>query len=96
MVALSDLINLRDRRRRETVQLLEISSLGFRALSAKAPLAGAAIRIEIPALGALDGRVTWAKDGEFGAEFCGVNDLRLLFLRKSVVDWTSWIECSVD
>ena len=76
----------------EPVQLLEISSTGFHAFATKAPSAGEAIRVHVPALGLLAARVTWADAREFRAEFFGADDLRLLFLRKSFVGCTSWFE----
>jgi hypothetical protein len=106
MAALANQMNPRDvragkarggwiRRRphaREAVQLLEISSTGLHAFAGKAPSAGEAIRVHVPALGLLDARVTWADAREFRAEFFGADDLRLLFLRKSFVGCTSWFE----
>jgi hypothetical protein len=106
MVALADRKELREaragdqrrgwiRRRphhRHAVHLLEMSSAGFHASAAEPPSAGEAIGVYVPALGLLDARVTWADGREFRAEFCGAADLRLLFLRKSFVGCSSWVE----
>ena len=109
MVALADLVDLggafRSGKRRiapacdqdrQPLRLIEISSAGFRACGPNPLMPGEAIRIDFPALGELNARVTWAKDHEFGAEFCGATDLRLLFLRKSSVECSSWFERRTD
>ena len=105
MVALADLVDLRgafrsEKRRiakvrdvaREAVILLEISSVGFRASRPEHLAPGEAIKIEIPALGPIDARVTWVEGREFGGEYCDASDLRLLFLRKCSVNCSSWFE----
>ena len=83
-------------RRRRAVELVGISSGGCTASTADVPSVGEAITIELPALGRLDARVTSATDHEFHAEFCGAADLRLLFVRKSLLGFKSWFERRAD
>lgn len=107
MVALADLIefgssrrggsrprriSLSRRNRRRPAELLELSSRGFSALATRGPSVGERITIELPALGRLEARVTSATRHEFHAEFCGATDLRLLFVRKSLLGFSSWFE----
>ena len=108
MAALAELMDFRDARGgearrgwlrrqphgREAVQMLELSSKGFHAFAANAPSLGEEIRVHVPALGLLEARVIWADAREFRAEFCGAENLRLLFLRNAFVGCSSWFERS--
>ena len=104
MVALTDLIDLCRSRgatalefpygsnetQHHPAKILTMCSGGFDAWAATAPSVGEAIRIHIPAVGLVDARVTWRAGRQFGAEFCGATQLRLLFLRGSCVGCSSW------
>lgn len=76
----------------EPVNLLEISSGGFRAMTGRCPEVGETITAAIPALGPMIARVKWAEGQVFGAEFTNPADLRLLFLGGPVAIRTTWIE----
>src|SRR5215210_5816789 len=93
MAALSDLIDMRPQGGRErlrpfrwhgrqghSAEFLEISPRGVRGLTAERLSAGDKIQIWLPGIGALVVAVTWVRGAEFGADFCGPSDLRLLFL----------------
>jgi hypothetical protein len=93
MAALSDLRDLRrDRgsvglrpfkwpeRGRHSAEFLEITARGVRATSAERLSPGDGIRIWLPGIGSLVASVTWVRGAEFGADFCGPSELRLLFL----------------
>jgi hypothetical protein len=108
MAALNDVFDPRFERRRaprhghaipaptqwrcEEVQLLEISSGGFRASASESIGVDALIKIEIPALGTKSARVKWSRGNVFGAEFLSPADLRLLFLGGPVERKPTWIE----
>ena len=53
-----------------TVELVEISARGFRAVHLDRIEANEPIRIAIPGLGPIDARVKWVRGRHFGAEFC--------------------------
>lgn len=76
----------------DQVQLLEISSGGFRASKADQIAAGELITVSIPALGTKSARVKWVDGDVFGAEFTNPADLRLLFLGGPVEPRTTWLE----
>ena len=76
----------------DPVDLLEISSGGFRALASSRPAVGETITVAIPALGPLAARVKWVDGLVFGAEFSSPADLRLLFLGAPVEPRTTWLE----
>lgn len=76
----------------DDVQLIEISSSGFRASATGNVWPGEKIRIGIPGLGTKLAEVKWVRDSSFGAEFSSPADLRLLFLGGPIQGRSTWLE----
>ena len=75
-----------------TVELVEISTRGFRAVHLDRIEPNEPIRVAIPGLGPVDARVKWVRGRHFGAEFSSPADLRLLFLGGPVAPRNTWLE----
>ncbi len=75
-----------------SVELIEISARGFRALHDQRFTAGENVRIAVPGLGPVDARIKWCDGQAFGAEFVERADLRLLFLGGPVARRSTWLE----
>lgn len=57
------------------IRMLDLSPLGFRAHCEARLLAGSAVTLEIPGLGAVEAQVEWQRGNEFGARFFAPIDL---------------------
>ena len=57
-------------------QVLDLSSLGFRARCEARVLAGAGISLDIDGIGSVDAQVEWRRGDEFGARFFQPIDLQ--------------------
>jgi hypothetical protein len=61
---------------RQEVELRDLSFFGFKAKCAAAPKSGDYVKVDLPNLGAVRARVSWARNGFFGGAFATAVDVR--------------------
>lgn len=70
---------------RQQVELRDLSFYGLRAQAEILPSRGEYVKLELPGIGTVRARVSWAREGFFGAAFATAVDVRKCVAQPPVI-----------